>query len=258
MSKMKNYYLLSLMLFFALALHAQTGPAKKVVAPVKKATPATATKPASPAAAKPASPISLSNDIDSVSYALGVSLASYYKTQGVAQLNTTLLARAVADFMQGKPTLIDNAASSTILNNYMTRLQNEKSKFNKQEGELFLAENKKRPEVKTTESGLQYEVLVEGTGEQPTAADTVTCHYRGTFLDGKGFDNSYDRGQPISFPLTGVIRGWTEGLQLMKTGSKYRFYIPYALGYGEYDYMSIPGGSMLIFEVELIDIKRKK
>jgi FKBP-type peptidyl-prolyl cis-trans isomerase len=130
--------------------------------------------------------------------------------------------------------------------------------LNKQEGELFLAQNKKRPEVKTTESGLQYEVLVQGNGEQPTAADTVTCHYRGTFLDGKGFDNSYDRGQPISFPLTGVIRGWTEGLQLMNTGSKYRFYIPYTLGYGEFDYMSIPGGSMLIFEVELIDIKRKK
>ncbi|NDF99405.1 MAG: FKBP-type peptidyl-prolyl cis-trans isomerase, partial [Chitinophagia bacterium] len=192
------------------------------------------------------------------SYALGVSLASYYKAQGVTELNTALLTRAVSDFLQGKPTLIDNAASSTILNNYMTRLQNEKSKLKKQEGELFLAQNKKRPEITTTESGLQYEVLVQGTGEQPTAADTVTCHYRGTFLDGTGFDNSYDRGQPISFPLSGVIRGWTEGLQLMKTGSKYRFYIPYTLGYGEYDYMSIPGGSLLIFEVELIGIKRKQ
>jgi FKBP-type peptidyl-prolyl cis-trans isomerase FklB len=245
--------------FFALtttsALIAQTTSAKKVVTPAKKpATPVAAT--AKPATA--ATPVTLKNSIDSVSYALGVSLASYYKAQGVTQLNTALLSRAVSDFLQGKPTVIDNAASSTILNNYMTRLQNEKSKFNKQEGELFLAQNKKRPEVTTTESGLQYEVLVQGTGEQPTAADTVTCHYRGTFLDGKGFDNSYDRGQPISFPLSGVIRGWTEGLQLMKTGSKYRFYIPYALGYGEFDYMSIPGGSLLIFEVELIDIKRKQ
>jgi FKBP-type peptidyl-prolyl cis-trans isomerase FklB len=245
--------------FFALtttsALIAQTTSAKKVVTPAKKpATPVAAT--AKPAAAP--APVALKSSIDSVSYALGVSLASYYKAQGVTQLNTALLSRAVSDFLQGKPTVIDNAASSTILNNYMTRLQNEKSKFNKQEGELFLAQNKKRPEVTTTESGLQYEVLVQGTGEQPTAADTVTCHYRGTFLDGKGFDNSYDRGQPISFPLSGVIRGWTEGLQLMKTGSKYRFYIPYALGYGEFDYMSIPGGSLLIFEVELIDIKRKQ
>ncbi|MBM3915886.1 MAG: FKBP-type peptidyl-prolyl cis-trans isomerase [Sphingomonadales bacterium] len=258
---MKKWILSSLALTTAFAVLAQTGPAKKVVAPVKKPATATSTaKPATPAATKPAAAAAMAmvTDLDSVSYALGISLASYYKTQGVTQLNTTLLARAVSDFLQGKPTLIDNSASSTILNNYMTRLQNEKSKFNKQEGELFLAANKKRAEVTTTESGLQYEVLVQGTGEQPTAADTVTCHYRGTFLDGKGFDNSYDRGQPISFPLTGVIRGWTEGLQLMKTGSKYRFYIPYTLGYGEYDYMSIPGGSLLVFEVELIDIKRKK
>ena len=123
---------------------------------------------------------------------------------------------------------------------------------------MFLAANKKRPEVITTASGLQYEVLRPGAGEQPTAVDTVTCHYNGTFLDGKGFDNSYERGQPISFPLTGVIRGWTEGLQLMRTGAKYKFYIPYSLGYGENDYMSIPGGSLLIFEVELLDIKKKK
>ncbi len=259
---MKKYILLSFLVTITSVLLAQTSSTKKVAPAVKKPTgaAATTTKPTAPTATRPATPaaVALTTDIDSVSYALGVSLASYYKTQGVSQLNTTLLSRAVSDFLQGKPTLLDNAASSNILNNYMTRLQNEKSKFNKQEGELFLAQNKKRPEITTTESGLQYEVLVQGSGEQPTAADTVTCHYRGTFLDGKGFDNSYDRGQPISFPLSGVIRGWTEGLQLMKTGSKYRFYIPYSLGYGEFDYMSIPGGSLLIFEVELIDIKRKK
>jgi FKBP-type peptidyl-prolyl cis-trans isomerase len=256
---MKNSILSLLSLLLATTLLAQTSPAKKVAPAANKSTPA-ATKMAAPAAPRTTAPaaVALKTDIDSVSYALGISLASYYKAQGVSQLNTLLLSRAVSDLLQGKPTVLDNAASSTILNNYMTRLQSEKSKFNKQEGELFLAENKKRPEVKTTASGLQYEVLVQGAGEQPTAVDTVTCHYRGTFLDGKGFDNSYDRGQPISFPLNGVIRGWTEGLQLMKTGSKYRFYIPYSLGYGESDYMSIPGGSMLIFEVELIDIKRKK
>jgi FKBP-type peptidyl-prolyl cis-trans isomerase FklB len=251
---MKKFPITVLALAYMTSLQAQSSSSNKTVAPAKKpvATVPAATRPATPTV------ITLKNEIDSVSYALGVSLASYYKAQGVTQLNTTLMSRAVTDLLQGKSTLLDNASSSTILNNYMTRLQNEKSKMNKQEGELFLAENKKRAEVKTTESGLQYEVLVQGTGEQPTAVDTVTCHYRGTFLDGKSFDNSYDRGQPISFPLTGVIRGWTEGLQLMKTGSKYRFYIPYSLGYGEYDYMSIPGGSMLIFEVELLDIKRKK
>lgn len=251
---MKKFPITVLALAYMTSLQAQSSSSNKTVAPAKKpvATVPAATRPATPTV------ITLKNEIDSVSYALGVSLASYYKAQGVTQLNTTLMSRAVTDLLQGRSTLLDNASSSTILNNYMTRLQNEKSKMNKQEGELFLAENKKRAEVKTTESGLQYEVLVQGTGEQPTAVDTVTCHYRGTFLDGKSFDNSYDRGQPISFPLTGVIRGWTEGLQLMKTGSKYRFYIPYSLGYGEYDYMSIPGGSMLIFEVELLDIKRKQ
>lgn len=251
---MKNIALAVVALFSIHLIQAQSKIPAKPAAPIKKpaATTPVATRPATPAV------LSLKNEIDSVSYALGISLASYYKAQGVTQLNTTVMSRAVTDLLQGKPTILDNGSSSTILNNYMTRLQNEKSKLNKQEGELFLAQNKKRPEVKTTESGLQYEVLVQGNGEQPTAADTVTCHYRGTFLDGKGFDNSYDRGQPISFPLTGVIRGWTEGLQLMNTGSTYRFYIPYTLGYGEFDYMSIPGGSMLIFEVELIDIKRKK
>jgi FKBP-type peptidyl-prolyl cis-trans isomerase len=259
---MKKYLLFSFNFLLATALMAQTSTAPKAATPTKKPAASTPARAATPATkttpSKAATTVALANSTDSVSYALGISLAAYYKSQGVTQLNTALLSRAVADFLQGKPTLLDNGASSTILNNYMTRLQSEKSKFNKQECESFLSQNKKRPEVTTTESGLQYEVLVQGGGEQPTAQDTVTCHYRGTFLDGKGFDNSYDRGQPISFPLSGVIRGWTEGLQLMKTGSKYRFYIPYTLGYGENDYMSIPGGSLLIFEVELIEVKRKK
>lgn len=200
----------------------------------------------------------LKNGVDSLSYALGVSLASYYKTQGINELNSELLSKACGDLLQGKTTLLDNNAASVFLNNYMTKLQAEKSKSTKEAGEKYLAANKNRPGVKVTQSGLQYEVLQEGTGEKPGAADTVTCHYRGTFIDGKGFDNSYDRGQPISFPLNGVIKGWTEGLQLMPVGSKYKFYIPYSLGYGEYDYMSIPGGSTLVFEVELIEVKRTK
>jgi len=159
--------------------------------------------------------------------------------------------------LNGRTTLLDNNSSNTLLNTYMTRLQNEKSKLNKDAGEKFLAENKKRAGVITTKSGLQYEIITAGDGQSPAATDTVTCHYRGTYIDGKGFDNSYDRGHPISFPLNGVIKGWTEGLQLMQIGATYKFYIPYQLGYGEYDYMSIPGGSMLVFEVELIGIKRR-
>jgi FKBP-type peptidyl-prolyl cis-trans isomerase len=124
-------------------------------------------------------------------------------------------------------------------------------------GEKFLAENKKKPGVKTTASGLQYEVLVEGTGPKPNAEDQVVAHYAGTLIDGTKFDNSYDRGQPITIGLNQVIRGWTEGLQLMPVGSKYRFFIPYQLGYGMQEAGAIPAGSALVFEVELLEIKKK-
>ncbi|MBM3158506.1 MAG: FKBP-type peptidyl-prolyl cis-trans isomerase [Bacteroidetes bacterium] len=245
--------LLFSILFFSCA--ASFGQTKKPTTsvPVKKNPPAVS----KPVATKPEA-LTLKNEIDSVSYALGVSLASYYQSQGVLKLNGDLLGSAVNDFLSGKTPLLDNGISNTLLNTYMTRLQSEKSKLNKDAGEKFLAENKKRTGVITTESGLQYEIINAGNGESPTAIDSVTCHYRGTFIDGRGFDNSYDRGQPITFSLNGVIKGWTEGLQLMKVGAKYKFYIPYQLGYGEYDYMSIPGGSALLFEVELINVKRKK
>lgn len=236
----------------SLALLAQNAKPKPATAP--KTAPTTKTTSTKVALPSP----TLKNGLDSLSYALGISLASYYKTQGINELNTELLSKACGDLLQGKPTLMDNNAAGAFLNNYMTKLQSEKSKVTKEAGEKYLAANKNRPGVKVTESGLQYEVLQQGSGEKPGAADTVTCHYRGTFIDGKGFDNSYDRGQPISFPLNGVIKGWTEGLQLMSVGSKYKFYIPYTLGYGEYDYMSIPGGSTLVFEVELIEVKRTK
>jgi FKBP-type peptidyl-prolyl cis-trans isomerase len=123
-------------------------------------------------------------------------------------------------------------------------------------GEAFLAQNAKQPGVKTTSSGLQYKVVKEGTGRKPTATDTVTVHYRGTFIDGKEFDSSYSRNQPAVFPLNGVIKGWTEGLQLMTTGSRYMLYIPPALAYGERGIADvISPNSTLIFEVELISIK---
>lgn len=251
-----TFLIMKKILFAFVLLHGAiaVGQTKKpsVATPAKKTSPATV----KPVASNPAAPI-LKNEIDSVSYALGVSLAAYYQSQGVTKLNGALLGTAVNDLLNARTTLLDNNISNTLLNSYMTRLQSEKSKQNKEAGEKFLAENKKRTGVITTESGLQYEIITAGTGESPTATDSVTCHYRGTFIDGRGFDNSYDRGQPITFPLNGVIKGWTEGLQLMKVGAKYKFYIPFQLGYGEYDYMSIPGGSALLFEVELIDVKRK-
>jgi FKBP-type peptidyl-prolyl cis-trans isomerase len=127
-----------------------------------------------------------------------------------------------------------------------------------QASEAFLAENQKRPGVKTTASGLQYEVLVQGTGTRPTPNDTITAHYRGTLIDGTEFDNSYKRGEPLTLQLGSVIAGWIEGMQLMPTGSKYKLYIPYQLGYGMNTTGSIPGGSTLIFEVELLKVNGKE
>lgn len=125
----------------------------------------------------------------------------------------------------------------------------------KEDGEKFLAENKKQPGIVTTASGLQYQVIVEGTGASPKASDSVEVHYRGTFLDGKEFDSSYKRNETTTFPLKGVIRGWTEGLQLMKIGGKTIFYIPAALAYGERGYPgAIPENATLIFEIELVNI----
>ena len=160
--------------------------------------------------------------------------------------------------MAGKKTLLDDAAANSIMNNYMSRIQAEKSKPTIEAGQKFLAKNKLKPGVKTTASGLQYEVIKEGTGIKPTALDTFVCHYRGTYIDGTEFDASYNRGEPLTYPLNKVIPGWTEGLQLMSVGSKYKFYIPYNIAYGAVDYNGIPGGSMLIFDLELLDVKKKQ
>jgi FKBP-type peptidyl-prolyl cis-trans isomerase len=212
-------------------------------------------KPVTPA--KPVAAPLLKTMEDSASYAVGISVANFYKQMGVKKLNTSIVSKAINDLLSGKKALMDDATANTLMNAYITRLQQQKSIPTIKAGEKFLAENKNKPGVKVTASGLQYEVITEGSGEKPTAADSVTCHYRGTFLDGKTFDASYDRGEPITFSLGGVIKGWTEGLQLMGVGSKYKFYVPYQLAYGPSDYMSIPGGSMLTFEVELLAVKKK-
>ena len=221
------------MLFFVAAVHAQAGKQK-------------------PAVTKPL----LANINDSASYAVGLSVANFYKQQGITKLNTTLVSKAINDVFSNKKTLFDDATANACMNTYMNRMQEQKSKSAIDSGNAFLKRNMNKPGVKTTASGLQYEVITEGTGPKPTAADSVTCHYRGTLLDGTPFDDSYSRGQPITFALKGVIPGWTEGLQLMSVGSKYRFYIPYTLGYGAFDYGPIPGGSMLTFDVELLDIRK--
>jgi len=195
---------------------------------------------------------------DSASYAIGVSVASFYKQQGITSLNTALVSRAINDVLGGKKTLLNDEACNAVVTKLMNKTQEDKSKPTIESGKAFLAKNKSRAEVKTTPSGLQYEVITEGTGIKPLATDSVTVNYKGTLIDGTEFDNSYTRGEPITFPLNRVIAGWTEGLQLMTVGSKYRLYIPYTLAYGSHDQGPIPGGSALIFEVELLDVKKSK
>src|ERR1700730_17703129 len=137
----------------------------------------------------------------------------------------------------------------------MQQKQTEMGQKNAATGDKFLADNKAKEGVKTTASGLQYKVLKEGTGATPKSSDTVTVNYRGTLLDGTEFDSSYKRGQPATFPVAGVIKGWTEALQIMKAGSKYQLFIPASLAYGEQGRPGIPPNSVLIFEVELMDVK---
>src|SRR5262249_37938148 len=168
--------------------------------------------------------------------AMGLSIANFYRQQGVTKINSAIVTRAINDAMGGKPTLLNDAQTSTVLMTYLNNQQMTKSKPNIGACNNFLAVNKKKPGVVTTASGLQYEVITQGTGPKPTASDTVVCNYKGSFIDGIEFDNSYKRGTPAEFGVTRVIRGWTEVLQLMPAGSKYKVYVPYQLGYGPSDY----------------------
>lgn len=238
----KLILILPVFLFCSNVIIAQTGTKTK-------SKPKTATKPVAPK-------IILKTFQDSVSYACGMSFANYYKSQGVKNINTAYLSKAVNDVLTGKNVLFNDETANQVMNKYMFELQAEKSKPTIDSGKVFLENNKKRPEVKTTASGLQYEVIKEGSGEKPALEDSVTCHYRGTFIDGTEFESSYSSGKPITFSLRGVIAGWTEALQLMKAGSIYKIYIPYNLAYGAFDYGPIRGGSTLIFELELLSVKK--
>jgi FKBP-type peptidyl-prolyl cis-trans isomerase len=196
------------------------------------------------------------NLTDSASYAIGLSVVNFYKQQGVNKINASLVAKAINDIQSNKPALLNEQTANNCMMDLMNLKAAEKSGPNIAEGEKFLAQNKKRKEVITTTSGLQYEIVRLGEGEKPVATDSVTCHYSGRLLNGTPFDNSYDRGQPVTFSLSRVIAGWTEGLQLMPTGSKFIFYVPYQLGYGPGDNDPIPGGSTLIFEIELLKVTK--
>lgn len=200
--------------------------------------------------------------MDKVSYALGIGIGRQLSQMGAAGLNIDDFAQAIKDVIAGDLKLGD-AEAQQIVQEFFAKQEEkqkaeaaEKGKAAKQDGEKFLAENGKKEGVITTASGLQYQVLREGNGQSPKATDTVECHYEGTLIDGTKFDSSYDRGQTATFPLNQVIAGWTEGLQLMKEGGKYRFFIPYELGYGERGAgASIPPFSTLVFDVELVSVK---
>lgn len=218
----------------------------------------TGNKPAAKPVQKSTTPgVQLRTLEDSANYAMGMSVANFYKSQGVTKINSAIVTKAINDAFAGKQPLLNEMQANSCMMTYLNKQQMTKSKPNIDAGEKFLATNKTKAGVISTASGLQYEVLTQGAGPKPTLQDTVVCNYKGTFLNGTEFDNSYSRGTPAQFSLTQVIRGWTEVLQLMPVGSKYKVYVPYELGYGSGDFQGIPGGSLLIFEIELLGIKGK-
>ena len=201
--------------------------------------------------------------MDKLSYALGLNIGHQLKEMGLRdRLTVADYAAAIDDVLQGNTPQIGMDEATNLLNDFFTRLEQQQRAAAeaagveaKSAGERFLAENAKRPGITVTPSGLQYEVLTEGTGRSPKATDTVRCHYHGTLIDGTVFDSSYQRNQPADFGLNQVIAGWTEGVQLMKEGGKYRFYLPYHLAYGEHGAgNTIPPYAALVFDVELLKV----
>lgn len=199
------------------------------------------------------------NSIDSLSYSIGVQVAEYYKgTQNVDKINPEYVKKAIIDVYNNKPLTIQEEQANMCIQTKLQEFMANKIKAVKDSGNQFLAENKKQPGVVTLPDGMQYEIIAKGTGPIPTAKDTVKANYIGTLIDGKEFDNSYKRGEPLTIPVSGVIRGWTEALQLMPVGSKWKLYIPSDLAYGDRGAGGvIPGGATLIFTIELLSIENK-
>ena len=193
--------------------------------------------------------------MNKISYALGLGIGHQLKSMNIEDFSLEDFTRSIADIMAGNPTEMSSRDAQKMLNEYFQKKEKEQAETAIADGKVFLEQNAKKAGVIQTKSGLQYEVLTEGSGRSPKATDTVRCHYEGRLLDGSVFDSSYKRGEPADFGLNQVIAGWTEGVQLMKEGAKYRFYIPYLLGYGERGAgASIPPYSTLVFDVELIKI----
>jgi FKBP-type peptidyl-prolyl cis-trans isomerase FklB len=205
---------------------------------------------------------SIKTELDSVSYAIGMDVAKNVKASFDDGFENDLFIQGFNNVLDSTDILLEPNEAQKVVRAYFQKKQKEEmakrqeeAKVNKEEGEKFLAENKAKDGVQTTESGLQYIVLKEGTGEKPTTASRVKVHYHGTLIDGTVFDSSVDRGEPTEFGVTQVIKGWTEGLQLMKVGAKYKFFIPSGLAYGANPRPGkIKPNSTLIFDVELLEI----
>jgi FKBP-type peptidyl-prolyl cis-trans isomerase len=204
----------------------------------------------------------LESDSEKMGYAIGRQMGEFIKNNGV-EIDDVAFLRGLDEGMEGIKSALTNEQLQAAYVNYQKTAQAKQAEMAKEksaeaikEGETFLAENGARKEVITTASGLQYEVIRKGTGATPAANDTVSTHYRGTLINGEEFDSSYSRNEPAEFPVNRVIPGWTEALQLMKTGAKWKLFIPYQLAYGEQGSPPrIPGGSALVFDIELLEIK---
>ncbi len=197
----------------------------------------------------------LKTALDSIAYSIGLSVAGSLKAQGLAEINTTILVRAINETLKGTPTALNPEQANQYIGEYFQKQASVKGDANRRAGEKFLEENKKRPKVTTTASGLQYEVLKMGEGPRPADSSRVKTHYHGTLIDGTVFDSSVERGEPVEFPVNGVIKGWQEALQLMPVGSKFRLYVPSDIAYGDRAAgPSIGPNSTLIFDVELLEI----
>lgn len=224
---------------------------------IKKTTkPAATVKKSAAAPVKAAAPaIVLKNQMDSLSAAIGVSFANSLSSQGINHINHDILTKTINTALKGDKAAFAPDEANMFIQTYFQKMMEEKGAVVRMEGEKFLEENKKKEGVVTTESGLQYQIIKTGEGPKPTATDKVKTHYHGTLTNGTIFDSSVDRGEPVEFPINGVIKGWTEALQLMPVGSKWKLFIPYQLAYGERAAgPQIPGYSALVFEVELLEI----
>jgi len=246
------------------AAPSQTPPAKKPAASAAKKTPSAAKKTGT-AAAKPGAVTSLTTTKEKASYAIGMNLGGGLHRQNI-DVDSAALVQGLKDTLSGNKTLLTEEEARAALMQLQSEMQAKmqakqaaEGEANKKEGDAFLAANKTKEGVVTLPSGLQYKILTPGTGPKPTATDSVVCNYKGTLINGTEFDSSYKRGEPATFPVTGVIKGWTEALQLMPVGSKWQLFIPSDLAYGP---RGTPGGPIgpnatLIFEVELVSIKEK-